>query len=328
MEKALGNANKLSPMSELAGPLRPGRRLFCSTSIAWTSVLLQVYEQPAFVEDYVSAPSPDLLVVVVLRGAYQLESFSAGSWKGASYRPGIGGVTAPHTSNRLRWHSKSTADPVLIRLYIPQEYFSEAADEYRRAGESSDILALDTLSSSDPLISSVLTSLNEAANCGAPDLYCDAAARFLVTHLLSQANKSHGHQFKRSVGAEVTDRRLLRVLEFMKSHFAISLTLDQLATEAGISRFHFSRMFKEKIGVTPHRYTVQLRMQHAERLLRETDLSIGEIALTCGYIHQGHFAASFAREFNCSPAAFRGQNPPDLRNRTFGTKIRNFGINR
>jgi AraC-like DNA-binding protein len=69
-------------------------------------------------------------------------------------------------------------------------------------------------------------------------------------------------------------------------------------------------------------------MQHAEQLLRETDLSIGEIALTCGYIHQGHFAASFFREFNCSPAAFRGQNLSGLLNRTFGTKIRNFGINR
>ena len=202
LRQTMGNINRFSQMSERAGSLRPGRRLFCSTSIAWTSVLLQVYEQPAFVEDYVSAPSPDLLVVAVLKDAYYLESFSAGSWKSASYRPGISGVTAPHTSNRLRWRSKPNAAPVLIRLYIPQEYFFEAADED------------------------------------------------------------------------------------------------------------------------------QLRMHHAEQLLRETDLSIGEIALTCGYIHQGHFAASFSREFNCSPAAYRGQDPPSLLNRTFGPRIRNLRINR
>ena len=51
--------NKFSPKSELAGSLRPGRKLLCSVSAGWTSVLLQAYEQPGCVEQYESTPSPD-----------------------------------------------------------------------------------------------------------------------------------------------------------------------------------------------------------------------------------------------------------------------------
>lgn len=292
-------------MSELAGTLRPGRKLLCSVSAGWTSALLQTYEQPGCVEQYEPTPSPDCLVVAVLSGSYQMESLSAGAWKSAFYKPGVGGVTAPLTTNRLRWHSKIAANAIVLRLYIPQEYFSEAGEEYRRAGEQWSVGALDRLSFSDPVVCSVLTSLGQAVSRGAPDLYADAAVRFLATHLLSRGEQWSEKKLSRRVGLELTDRRLMRVIEFMQEHSASALTLDQLAGEAAISRFHFSRLFKAKLGVTPHRYIVQLRMQHARTLLRETDLSIGEVAVSCGYINQSHFAASFTREFCCNPSDFR-----------------------
>lgn len=296
---------KFSPMSERAGSVRPGQKLLCSTTANWSSVLLQTFEQPACVEHYESAPSPDSLVVVVLRGVYDIESFSAGSWKKASYSPGIGGLTAPFTTNRLRWHSKASTHPVLVRLYIPQEYFSEAKDEYRRAGERSDAGAPNSLSFADPVISSVLTSLGKAVARGAPDLYADAGARFLATHLLARSERWSEQKLGSRTSSELTDRRLSRVLEFMQQHCVDSVTLDQLASEASMSRFHFSRLFKAKMGVTPHRHIVRLRMQRAKELLSETGLSVGEIGMSCGYVHQSHFAASFEREYHSSPATFR-----------------------
>ena len=307
MAGASTKANKFSQMSELAGRRRPGRRLFCSAAAGWTSLLLQTYEQPQQVEAYESAPSPDPLVVMVLEGSYKMESFAAGSWKQAWYRPGMGGVTAPLTTNRLRWQSLAATNPVILRIYIPQQYFLEAGEEYRRAGERSDIHALDTLSFSDPMVCSVMKALADAAAYGAPDLYADAGARFLATHLLSRTKWCSGDELKRRDTTVLTDRRLARVLEFMQQHFADTLTVDQLAKEAGISRFHFTRLFRVKVGVTPHRHVVRLRMQRARTLLCETDLPVGDIAVSCGYIHHGHFSAAFAKEFGCSPAAIRVQ---------------------
>ncbi len=88
------------------------------------------------------------------------------------------------------------------------------------------------------------------------------------------------------------------------------MSLQTLADESGISLFHFTRLFKTKVGVTPHRHVVLLRMQHARSLLRRTDLSIAEVALVSGYAHFGHFAAVLKREFGLLPKAFRGPERP------------------
>ncbi len=302
--------NKFSPLSERAGTLRPGQRLLCSTAAGWTSALLQTYEQPGSVEQYDTAPSPDPLIVMVLKGSYEMESFSGGMWKRAAYAPGTGGVTAAHTSNRLRWHSRTAFAATVLRLYIPPVYFVEASEEYRRAGERSSVAALDQLSFTDPMVCSVLTSLAQAASRGAPDLYADAGARFLAIHLLSMGAHWSQAKLARNPGSELTDRRLTRVLDFMQHHCASDLTLNQLASEAAISRFHFSRLFKAKLGVTPHQHLVQLRMRKARELLRHTNYSIGEIAIMCGYCSPGHFAAAFLRSCNVTPSAFRTLRSP------------------
>ena len=80
------------------------------------------------------------------------------------------------------------------------------------------------------------------------------------------------------------------------------VTVKDLAREAAISPFHFARLFRAKVGVSPARYIVEMRLSHAEGLLRQTDMSVAEIALTCGYLHAGHFAAAFAK-------ALRGYTP-------------------
>ena len=173
----------------------------------------------------------------------------------------------------------------MARLYIPQVYFVEAREEYRRAGERPGIGTMDTLSFAAPVIHSTLLSLPKAVARGAPDLYAEAAGRFLTTHLLAQAEHWSEHKVLERQSPELTDRRLSRVVDFMRQHCADEPTLDQIAREAGISRFHFSRLFKRKMGVTPHRHLVQLRMKRARHLLMGTELPVDEVAVSCGYLH-------------------------------------------
>src|SRR5690606_32758578 len=93
----------------------------------------------------------------------------------------------------------------------------------------------------------------------------------------------------------ITDQRLARVVEFMTMHFAESLSLDRLAREAGISKFHFAHLFRSRTGMTPHGFLVQLRMDAARRMLTTTDLTVSEIAASCGYANAAHFGAAFQR---------------------------------
>ena len=83
--------------------------------------------------------------------------------------------------------------------------------------------------------------------------------------------------------------------------------LAQLAAQAGLSKFHFQRLFKGAVGVSPSRYQINLRMSEARRRLRETKMSVVDIALEVGYANPGHFSQLFRRETGLSPSDYRRQ---------------------
>jgi AraC family transcriptional regulator len=93
----------------------------------------------------------------------------------------------------------------------------------------------------------------------------------------------------------------------MAEHVAEDFSLDRIAAQAGLSKFHFQRLFKSAMGVTPSRYHINLRMNLARRLLRETKKSVVDIALEVGYANPSHFAQLFRRETGLSPSDYRRQ---------------------
>ncbi len=283
----------------------PRRKLLCSLTAGWTSLLVQRFESPGSAESFETQASPDQLVVVVTGGCREVGSFSGGRWRKAVYHPGCVGMTAGGHVNRLRWRSLSPAPVESLHLYIPQHFFRGAQDEYRRVGTPAREQPLDALVFTDPVVSRVALSLADAMGTGAPDLYAQSAAQFLATHLLSmQSGWPDPAQDGRRPGT-LTDLRLARVLEYMNAHYTEPISLEQLAREACISRFHFGRLFKDKVGVTPHHYLIRVRMDAAGALLDETDLSVLEIALACGYQSAAHFTAAFRKRFLQTPSVYR-----------------------
>ena len=101
--------------------------------------------------------------------------------------------------------------------------------------------------------------------------------------------------------------KLQQISNWMAEHLAEDFNLDQLAAQAGVSKFYFTRLFKNAKGVSPSRYLLTLRMDEARRLLRETKRSVVEIALDVGYANPSHFARFFRRETGLSPSDYRQQ---------------------
>ena len=91
----------------------------------------------------------------------------------------------------------------------------------------------------------------------------------------------------------------------MAEHMAEDFKLDQLAVQAGVRKFYFTRLFKNAMGVSPSRYLLTLRMDEARRLLRETKRSVVDVALDVGYANPSHFARFFRRETGLSPSDYR-----------------------
>jgi AraC family transcriptional regulator len=93
----------------------------------------------------------------------------------------------------------------------------------------------------------------------------------------------------------------------MSEHVAEEFSLDRLAAQAGLSKFHFQRLFKAATGVPPSHYHIDLRMNEARRLMRETKMSVIDVALEVGYANPSHFARLFRRETGLSPSDYRRQ---------------------
>lgn len=101
--------------------------------------------------------------------------------------------------------------------------------------------------------------------------------------------------------------KVRQITDWMTEHLAEEFNLDQLATQAGLSKFYFNRLFKSATGVSPSHYQITLRMDEARRLLRETKRSVIEVALDVGYANPSHFAQLFRRETGLSPSDYRQQ---------------------
>lgn len=99
--------------------------------------------------------------------------------------------------------------------------------------------------------------------------------------------------------------QLERAKAFMDRCDLAAVTLADCASQAGVSLHHFSRLFHEVNGVTPHQYLSARRVCEAKRLLQESSLSVAAIAVETGYESGSAFGRMFRVHAGCSPTAFR-----------------------
>jgi AraC-like DNA-binding protein len=92
---------------------------------------------------------------------------------------------------------------------------------------------------------------------------------------------------------------------WLEAHLAEPVRLEDAAREAGLSPFHFLRVFAKIVGVTPHQYVLRLRLREAARLLAEASRSITDIALDSGFADLSNFVRTFRRAAGVSPREFR-----------------------
>ena len=110
--------------------------------------------------------------------------------------------------------------------------------------------------------------------------------------------------------------RLQAVLNFVHENPAGNLSVSQLASLADVSQAHFCRIFRDAMGVPPHRYVLSTRLEFARKLLAQSSLPISRIAGESGFSSQSHLTASFRSAHSTTPAAYRanrGTAPPRTR---------------
>jgi len=104
-------------------------------------------------------------------------------------------------------------------------------------------------------------------------------------------------------------------INYLKQHYQEKITLNSLAFKIGVSPYYLSRIFKERLGITPHKYLEIIRIHKAQRLLLNTVHNSTEICFQVGYKNFSSFYRHFKKICGCSPSQFRiksgRRNSPD-----------------
>ncbi len=102
--------------------------------------------------------------------------------------------------------------------------------------------------------------------------------------------------------------RLGKVLDYLETYFTEPVRMEQLADISCMSVRNFQRIFKKAVGQTPSQYILQIRLQHARKLLRESNDPITHIAQASGFADSTYFIRYFRKAFGSTPVKFRMRN--------------------
>jgi AraC family transcriptional regulator len=219
-------------------------------------------------------------------------SFGNGQFVRTPMSPGEGWVLPAGVEGKARWRQN---------LDLLNVHFSASALARVNNGITPDFKILTQVN--DPAFVQLALNLHETAEQTETimRMYRDTMMFALVAHV----NRSYGGTVMESLAPKM-DPRLQRAVTLAEEKLNTDLSLADLAKEAGMSPFHFTRSFKRATGLPPHQFLATRRVERAKILLKSTQLPIVEIAYRVGYENVSHFSHLFKRVTGGTPSEFRG----------------------
>jgi AraC family transcriptional regulator len=240
-------------------------------------------------------------VIMAYNGSMQrMERRSGRSVAIGTFRPGVVIIIPEGSSSR--WDIPKPVD--VVQLYLPHTMLERVA---RDAEIATPTDLLERTAHPDPITSRLLLSAADAleGNGALDTLFRHQLTDLLATRVLA-AHSGSPTTFQPTMGG-LSPKVLLRATERLRSDSDADVSLAALASDAGLSRFHFCRAFKESTGLSPHAWLRQHRLEQAMNMLRDTDASVVSVAAALGYASQTAFAAAFRK--------LTGETPSDWRRR-------------
>lgn len=203
---------------------------------------------------------------------------------------------------RQRWTAEVHSAMDAVHFHVPHAALAGLRRRERRRS-SVELLIRPGDSIPDPAVRNLAATLWPAL--GRPHeanaLFVDHVGWSLVAHL---ADRYGGRRRERSREPRLAGWQLRRVTELIDADLAGRIQLSTLAAACGLSVGHFSRAFRQSVGMPPYRWLVQRRIDVAKSLLR-TDLPIAELALRCGFSDQSHLTRVFKHAVGQTPGDWR-----------------------
>lgn len=148
----------------------------------------------------------------------------------------------------------------------------------------------------------LVAELAQGAADGRNDVGADEAGLWLAQRFVEVTG---GRETRIDTKRAIDRRRAVEAAMWIAAHAAEPIELDDAARAAGLSSFHFLRLFTKVLGVSPHQYLLRSRLRRAARLLADEERSVTEIALDVGFNDLSNFVRTFRRAAGVTPSGFR-----------------------
>lgn len=184
-------------------------------------------------------------------------------------------------------------------LYVSQQVVDECRDKEAGLDMSAYF--------SQPVVRDVamgcaLTRAIAAAGQAQESLRAEELTRGVLVRLLQRYGERCSGDDAKPAGAA----RMVRIRDYLRSHFDQDITVDALAREAGLSRVHLTRAFAQQFGVPPHIYLNAVRIERAQAGMLAGQ-NLAEVAAACGFADQSHFSRRFKGSVGLAPGAWLRQ---------------------
>ncbi len=268
-----------------------------SRALGWRGIVVETLLHPG--GEFQFAPADDHHLCLNLGLPVRLEYQGTGRFKKV-YVPGGFAAIVPAGQPSLWRHTVTVHH---LHLYLSPALLAQTAEQMA-SGSGGTLTEINSVPFYDPHVEQIAHLLRLEAESGAPHggLYAETLASALSVRLLQREQ-----DFTRLpvLPAAVKVRtELRRAVTFIQDNLASDLSLDAIAQEAGLSSYHFARLFMEAFGVPPHQYIIQARIERAKMLITQNRLPLGEVAQHVGFSDQSHFNRHFKRLVGVTPRAF------------------------
>jgi AraC family transcriptional regulator len=269
-----------------------------STGRSWEGVQINEYDA-VFIEDLRSPPRDHVKIALCTGTSPGIRREACGETFISPSR--IGEFAILPVSRKSRWHGQV---PAHLDIRLNPDKMDELATELRRAGQRR-FEFINVPRMRDPVIEHIgaifQVELGRAAH-PAQDILIESLAVALGAHMLRSYTNLTGVE-DRSTGS-IDIAAIGRAIAFIDDNPHRAISLRELAGAAGLSRFHFGRVFKRHLGVSPARYVEQARIEQAKRLIVEARMSLASVAQAVGFADQSHFSRRFRVHAGRTPAQF------------------------
>jgi len=275
----------------------PTPPILSSQNTKWSNFGLFYYCHPAHAttEHYLTHH-----VLAIAYNQFQLEVRKDGKSQTQLVDNGVIQLTPANVSQWLRWDREGE---FLIVTLCP-EFMEKVVYE---SVKGNVIELIPQFSIIDPVIQHTAAALKAAIETEySPNtLFGESAATMLAVRLL-QAYATCKPVIK-TYSDGLAKNKLQVAIDYINAHLDQDIKLTDIAELLGVSHYYFCHLFKQSVGITPHQYLIQQRIEKAKILLQNRELSIAEVALECGFTDQSHLTKHFKRIVGLTPKTMRSQ---------------------